>query len=209
MTDTKTTKMEFELSPDIGLIQKKSSFNEIITQELEGTGLKFSTIEEKVEQPDGTVKIRYRRQFEGVVEGYEAVYKFLAGNPCWFLGCEQLREELNTAITNAKASGCSECEARSIKRRFIPKIKAAIDAHVAAGGENPKTIKPRPIIKINRDVKSPTAGKKNSDTRIVEVPGSGSTSIKRTGAIEKLLRRTANCIKKIFRTSKTKGESRK
>lgn len=209
MTDTKTTKMEFELSPDVGLIQKKSSFNEIITQELEGTGLKFSTIEERIEQPDGTIKIQHRRQFEGVVEGYEAVYKFLAGNPCWFLGCEQLREELNTAIANAKASGCSECEARSIKRRFIPKIKAAIDAHVAAGGENPKTIKPKPIIKINRNVKSPAADKEISDTRVVEVPGSGDTCLEGTAAFQELLRRTADCIKKIFRTRKTKGESRK
>ena len=209
MTDMKTTTMEFELSPDVGLIQKKSSFNEIITQELEGTGLKFSTIEERIEQPDGTVKIQHRRQFEGVVEGYEAVYKFLSGNPCWFLGCEQLREELNTAIANAKASGCSECEARSIKRRFIPKIKAAIDAHIAAGGENPKTIKPKPIIKINRNVKSPTAGKKNSDTRIVEVSGSGDTCLEGTEPFKELLRRTTDCIKKIFRTRKTKGESRK
>lgn len=209
MTATKKTELEFEISPDVGLIQKKSSFDEIVTQELEGTGLKFSIIEERIEQPDGTIKIQRRRQLEGVVEGYEAVYKFLAGNPCWFLGCEQLREELNTAMANAKASGCSECEARSIKRRFIPKIKAAIDAHVAAGGENPKTIKPRPIIKINRDVKSPASGEKNSDTRIVEVPGSGSASIERTGALEKLLRRTTDCIKKIFRTRKTKGESRK
>lgn len=209
MTDTKKTELEFEISPGVGLIQKKSSFDEIVTQELEGTGLKFSTIEERIEQPDGTIKIQRRRKFEGVVEGYEAVYKFLAGNPCWFLGCEQLREELNIAMANARASGCSECEARSIKRRFIPKIKAAIDAHVASGGENPKTIKPRPIIKINRDVKSPTAGEKNSDTRIVEVPGSGSASIERTGALSKLLRRTTDCIKKIFRTRKTKGESRK
>ena len=209
MTETKTTKIEFELSPEVGLIQKKSSINEIITQELEGTGLKFSTIEEKVEQPDGTVKIQYRRQFEGVVEGYEAVYKFLAGNPCWFMGCEQLRNEMDTALENAKASGCSECEARSIKRRFIPKIKAAIDAHVAAGGSNPKTIQAKPYIKINRVTKSTTSNTETLNTGIVEVSGSGGKSIKGTGAFQQLLRRASNGIKKIFGISKTKGENSK
>ena len=209
MTTDTHKKMEFELSQGDGVTLKKNSLDTLISRELEGTGLKFTTVEERIVQPDGTVKIKQHRQFDGVVEGYEAVYKFLAGNPCWFMGCEQLRSELDTALENAKASGCSECEARSIKRRFIPKIKAAIDAHVAAGGSNPKTIQAKPHIKINRVTKSTTSSTETINTGTVEVSGSGGESLKGTGTLQQLLRRAANGIKKIFGVSKTKGESSK
>lgn len=201
--------MEFELSQGNGVTLKKDSVDAIISRELEGTGLKFKTIEERVVQPDGTVKIKHHRQFEGVVEGYEAVYKFLAGNPCWFMGCEQLRKEMDTALENAKAAGCSECEARSIRRKFIPKIKAAIDAHIAAGGSNPKTIQAKPHVKINRVTKSATTSTETINTGTVEVPGSGGKGTKGTGTFQQLLRRASDGIKKIFGAGKTKGESSK
>lgn len=49
--------------------------------------------------------------------------------PCWFNGCEELREEYKKALTkagNGDAGTCTDCEKGAIMRMFAERVKLAI-----------------------------------------------------------------------------------
>lgn len=207
---TAPTKVEYDLHPGLGIVPVRTmeTLQEKLYNEI---GVQHEIRITKEKTSDGREIEKKTTVITGVDESFKPVYAFFAGSPCWFLGCEQLRSEFNAAIEASGGSKCQGCARGAIIREFTPRVKAAMDAHLASGGAPYKAQKPKPIIIIG-DGKSSTistAQSQNENTRTVEVSGSGSKSPERTGTFKQLLRRTTDGIKKIFGTSQTERKGSK
>ena len=142
-------------------------------------------------------------------EGYDTVHKFFATKECWFPGCDELRKQYDAAVSALGDASCVPCKKGAITRQFVPKVKAALDAHLAAGGTHPDTLKYKISAPITYASKSATTDKDNENTGTVEVSGSGSKGVEGIGTFQKLLRRATSGIKKVFGAGKTKRKGSK
>lgn len=208
-TTTETKEVTSDLVPGVGAIPPRKSIHEIIQREVGDLGIIVNTTTKEVVKEDGTVETVIHNEFVGFKEGYDTVHKFFATTECWFPGCDELRKQYDAAVSALGDASCVPCKKGAITRQFVPKVKAALDAHRAAGGSHPNNVKYKTSAPIIYVPESSTADKDNKNTGTVEVSGSGSKGVKGIGTFQKLLRRTANGIKKVFRAGKTKGEGSK
>ena len=60
----------------------------------------------------------------------QAMGFFVPGKPCWFPGCEGLREAYGAALTQAAAKQgqreCKGCARTAVMRAFLPRVKSAL-----------------------------------------------------------------------------------
>jgi hypothetical protein len=55
------------------------------------------------------------------------VFRFFSPHqPCWFEGCEKLREQYQAELDKRGGSACPSCEKGVVIRMFVPKIKKAL-----------------------------------------------------------------------------------
>ena len=50
---------------------------------------------------------------------------FVESSPCWFPGCEELREEYRKELGKL-GSNCPGCQRGALMRKFAPRVEAAI-----------------------------------------------------------------------------------
>lgn len=208
-TETETKEVTPDPVPGVGSISRHKSIHEIIQREVGDLGIIVNTTTKEVVKDDGTVETVTHNEFVGFKEGYATVHKFFATTECWFPGCDELRKQYNAAVSALGDESCVPCKKGAITRQFVPKVKAALDAHLATGGTHPDTIKYKILAPTIYASESATTDKDNKNTGTVEVPGPRGKGIKGTGTFQQLLRRASNGIKKIFRAGKTKGENSK
>ena len=103
----------------------------------------------------------------------EALSVFSDHRPCWFKGCQELRDEFNKVI--ASIPGCPGCKRGKLILKYLPRAKELIKQHYATDKHN-------------------TGAKK--------VSGSGTEGTVRTEEHPSVLRRAAACIAKVFRAGK-------
>lgn len=206
-TETETKEVTLDLVPGVGAIPRRKSIHEIIQREVGDLGIIVNTTTKEVVKEDGTVETVTHNEFVGFKEGYDTVHRFFATTECWFPGCAELRKQYDAAVNALGDESCVPCKKGAITRQFVPKVKAALDAHIAAGGTHPNAVKYKISTPTIYASESTTADKDNKNTGTSEVSGSGSKGVKGIGTFQKLLRRAASGIKKVFGVNKTTRES--
>lgn len=103
----------------------------------------------------------------------EALAVFSDHRPCWFEGCQELRDEFNKVI--ASIPGCPGCKRGKLILKYLPRAKELIKQHYATDKRH---------------------------TGAEEIPGSGTEGPGRTAKHPSVLRRAAACFAKVFRAGK-------
>lgn len=88
------------------------------------TILSESPVEEQTTSIPGvrTAVVDGRRQVTQIDPQTQRAYQFfLPDNPCWFDGCDELREEYEQAV-EARGSDCPACKKGELIRKYLPRV---------------------------------------------------------------------------------------
>lgn len=165
---------------------------EALSKRMDEQGVGYEIVELEEKQPDGSIIKKKTIMVNKVPPMLMDVAKFfdVANVPCWFKGCEELRERYVEALNGIGGASCTGCAKGRLIRQFTPLVQQLLKSSEAAG---------RDILyqKLAQDPE--TYNEESIPTRTIQVPGSGSSSAKGTSTWKALLRRATTGIKKIFR----------
>lgn len=116
-------------------------------ERLKSRGIGYKIVEEPMNDPQGrlitdahgqplikkTIIVTSVPTLESEVNKFFSPY-----TPCWFDGCEELRERYNNALEKeGMTEDCTGCQKGVIMRKFEPEVRALIQRH--AGHTNTRT----------------------------------------------------------------------
>lgn len=229
---TATPKLEAAMGTPAAVVDIRADDPAIKAQQaqiayMERNGLGYTRVDKDTTLPDGTVVRKNSLMISSIPEEFQELLSFfLDEQPCWFTGCEDMRELYKAEL--GEDASCSSCQKGALIRKYTELAKAAVRAdkqkgiyktpaearmdklreRIAANKEkaakNESSAMEAHTKHVNEQIDKVISGqygpKSNSTAGSGEVSGSAESSPKRAGGIMQMLRRATDHIKQVFTT---------
>lgn len=227
---TETPKLEAAMGTPAAVVDTHADDPAIKAQQaqiayMERNGLGYTKVEKDTTLPDGTVVRKNSLMINSIPEEFQELLSFfLDDQPCWFTGCEDLRELYHAEL--GEDASCTSCHKGALIRKYtelakaavrsdkqkgiyktpaearMDKLKERIAANKAQAAQNEAAAMAAHNAHVKEQIEKINnkqyGSESNSTTGSGEVSGSAESSSKRAGGIMQMLRRATDRVKQVF-----------